>query len=384
MADKRDYYEVLGVSKTASADEIKKAYRQTAKKYHPDMNPGDKEAEAKFKEASEAYEVLSDSDKKARYDQFGHAGVDPNFGAGGGGYGGGGFGGFGGFGDVGDIFETIFGGGGSRRQTNGPRQGDDIERAIHITFEEAAFGVIKTINVTHLENCKTCGGSGARVGSQPKKCTVCGGSGQVRKVQNSIFGQMATTVPCSACHGEGQIIDDPCPDCRGRGKKSANQEVEIRIPAGIAHGQTIPLRGMGDCGIKGGPPGDLYVTVTVAKHPVFEREGFNVLCDLPVSFVEATLGADVEVPTLDGKATITIPEGTQHGMVFRLKGMGITRMRSTGRGDQYVRVEVEIPKSLDKKQKELLRQLGESLDIKNFAKKKSFFDKIKKGKKDND
>ncbi len=380
MAEKRDYYEVLGVSKTASADEIKKAYRQTAKKYHPDMNPGDKEAEAKFKEASEAYEVLSDSDKKARYDQFGHAGVDPNYGAGAGGYGGGGFGGFGGFGDVGDIFDTFFGGGSRARSNNGPRKGRDVERAIDITFEEAAFGVAKTINVSHMESCSTCGGSGAKAGTQPKTCTVCGGGGQVRKVQNSIFGQMATSVPCSACHGEGKIIDDPCPDCSGRGQNRVNKKIEIKIPAGIDHGQTISVRGQGDCGTKGGPAGDLYVTVTIAKHPVFEREGFNVLCDLPVSFVEATLGADVEVPTLDGKVSFSIPEGTQHGMVFRLKGKGITRLRGTGRGDQYVKIEVEIPKSLDKKQKELLKQFGESLDIKNFTKKKSFFEKMKKGK----
>lgn len=382
MADKRDYYEVLGVGKDASADEIKKAYRKLAKKYHPDMNPGDKEAEAKFKEASEAYEVLSDSEKKARYDQFGHAGVDPNYGAGAGagGYGGAGFGGFGGFGDVGDIFETFFGGGGSRARSNGPRKGRDVERAIEITFEEAAFGVSKTINVSHMESCTTCNGSGAKPGTQPKTCTVCGGSGQVRKVQNSIFGQMATSVPCSACHGEGRIIEEPCPDCGGRGQKRVSKKIDVKIPAGIDHGQTISIRGQGDCGTKGGPSGDLYLTVTIAKHPVFEREGFNVLCNLPVSFVEATLGADVDVPTLDGKVSFTIPEGTQNGTVFRLRGKGITRLRGSGRGDQYVKVEIEVPKNLDRKQKEILRQFGETLDIKNFQKKKSFFERMKKGK----
>ncbi len=374
MADKRDYYEVLGVSRGASADEIKKAYRKLAKKYHPDLNPDDKEgAEAKFKEASEAYEVLSDPDKKSRYDQFGHAGVDPNAG---GGYGGGGFG----FEDIdlSDIFGSFFGGGGSsRRNPNAPQRGRDIQMSIDLTFEEACFGTKKEITVSHMEQCSSCGGSGAAAGSQPVRCSACGGTGQVRAVQRTPFGSMQTVRTCDACRGKGTIINDPCKTCRGEGTMRRSKKINVNIPGGIDTGQSLSVRGEGDIGKNGGPSGDLLLTVRVKPHKIFVRQGSDIMCDYPISFVQATLGGDVKVPTVDGNVVYNIPEGTQPGTVFRLKGKGARKLNGGGRGDQYVKVQVEIPKGISEKQKDLLRQFDDSIDPSKYKKRKSFTEKIK-------
>lgn len=378
MADKRDYYEVLGVSKTASADEIKKAYRALAKKYHPDLNKDNPSAEAKFKEANEAYEVLSDPEKKQRYDQFGHAGVDPSAGGGYGGYGGG----FGGFGDVdlGDIFGSFFGGGfgggGSRR--NAPQRGNDIERRVELTFEEAAFGVTKNINVSRTENCTTCGGSGAKKGTSPKTCPVCGGSGQVKSTQQTPFGAFSTSRTCDRCRGTGKIIEQPCDTCRGTGSVRKNRTIEVKIPAGIDNGQTLSVSGEGEKGLRGGPAGDLLVTVVIKPHEIFKRRGFDVLCEVPISFVQAALGSEIEVPTLDGKVKYSIPEGTQTGTVFRLRERGIKKLRQSSKGDMYITVKVEVPKNLTAQQKEKLEEFGKVTNEKNYHQQKSFFDKLKK------
>jgi len=360
MADKRDYYEVLGLRKGATDDEIKKAFRQLAKKYHPDLNPGDKECEARFKEINEAYEVLSDSEKRSRYDQFGHAGVDPNFGAGSG------FGGFGGFGgidfDLGDIFGSIFGTGRtSSRSRNAPRKGDRIHTEVTITFEEAAFGIEKEVSVSRIETCDTCGGSGCKEGTTAERCPNCNGTGTVTTQSRTPFGYMQSTSECSRCEGRGKIIHQPCQRCRGLGLVRRNKTIEVNIPAGIDDGQTISLRGQGNAGVNGGEPGDLYVTVNVAHHPFFTREGNAVLYEMPISIVQAALGAEVEVPTLDGKVKYSIPEGTQTGTVFRLRGKGIPNLRGGGRGDQYVTVKVEVPTNLTGEQKDLLRKFAETL-----------------------
>lgn len=377
MADKRDYYEVLGVNKGASADEIKKAYRKVAKQYHPDLNPDDKAgAEAKFKEASEAYEVLSDSDKKARYDQFGHAGVDPNSAAG---YGGG-FGGFGGFDDfdLGDIFGSFFGGGSAaRRNPNAPQRGRDIQMSVELTFEEACFGTKKEITVSHMEQCDSCHGSGAESGSQPKRCSACGGTGQVKAVQRTPFGSMQTVRTCDVCRGKGTIINDPCKTCRGEGSVRRSKKISVNIPGGIDHGQSLSVRGEGDIGKNGGPPGDLLLTVRVKSHKIFVRQGSDVMCDYPITFVQATLGGEVVVPTVDGNVTYNVPEGTQPGTVFRLKGKGAVKLNSSARGDQYVKVQVEIPKGINEKQKDILRQFDDSVDPSKYKKRKSFTEKIK-------
>lgn len=384
MADKRDYYEVLGVDKNASDDEIKKAYRKMAKKYHPDLNPGDKEAEKNFKEVNEAYEVLSDSGKKARYDQYGHAGVDPNFGAGNAG-GGAGFGGFGDFGDLGDIFGQFFGGGfgGSRRANpNAPRRGGDASATVNLSFEEAAKGCKKTVKVTRVETCKSCGGSGAEKGSTVKTCPGCHGTGQINVTQRTPFGQMQTTRVCDQCRGSGKIIEKPCRECAGKGRIRRTTENTVDIPAGIDDGQVINMRSGGDAGVNGGPSGDLHINVFVRPHPVFEREGYDVFCEVPVTFSQAALGSEITVPTLDGNVKFTIHEGTQPGDEFKLRGKGIQRLRYSGRGDQYVKIAVEVPKNLSKKQKEILREFdSESVDS-NYKKRKSFFEKIK-GMKDN-
>ncbi|MBQ8301096.1 MAG: molecular chaperone DnaJ [Clostridia bacterium] len=371
MAEKRDYYEVLGVSKGASDDEIKKAFRKQSKKYHPDLNPGNKEAEDKFKEVNEAYQVLSDSEKKARYDQFGHAGVDPNFGAGGG-YGGGGFGGF----DFGDIFGDIFGGGfgGGTARRNGPRRGADIRQVIDITFEEAAFGCKKELHVQSQEKCDTCDGTGAKKGTTVTTCPQCQGRGTVQTQQRTILGYMTTQTTCPQCHGEGKIIKEPCRDCRGTGTVRKTKTLEVQIPAGIDHGQTIQLSGKGEAGSKGGPNGDMLLTVRVRPHAIFRREGNDVFIDMPITFVQAALGATVKVPTLDGVVELSIPEGTQTGSKFRMKGRGIQFLRSKGRGDQYVTVNVEVPRNLTPKQKEILKDFDED---KNYKQKKSFYDKMK-------
>ncbi|MDD6188481.1 MAG: molecular chaperone DnaJ [Clostridiales bacterium] len=370
MADqKRDYYEVLGVQKGASEDEIKKAYRKLAKANHPDLNPGDKAAEARFKEINEAYEVLSDADKRSRYDQYGHAGVDPNFNPNAGGFGGG-FG-FDGFGDLGDIFESFFGGGGggARRSQNAPRKGENLRAAVDLSFEEAAFGCQKEIPISRIEECADCHGSGCEPGTTPEVCSVCGGSGQVRKQQRTAFGMMQTTVPCDHCHGAGKIIHSPCHICKGKGAVRRNKTVSVSIPAGIDDGQTISVRGQGHKGSNGGPSGDLLVTVRVLRHPQFERDGTSVLYRMNINIVQAALGAEVEVPTLDGKVKYTIPEGTQSGTVFRLRGKGIPRLNGTGRGDQFVTVTVETPTDLTSEQKDILSQFGETLSGDFKAKK---------------
>lgn len=358
MADKRDYYEVLGLTKGASDDEIKKSYRKLAKQYHPDLHPGDKECEEKFKECSEAYEVLSDPDKKAKYDQYGHAAFDPNSGFGGGG-------GFGGFDDLGDILGSIFGGGfggfgGGSSRRNAPQRGESLRINLSVSFDEAAFGCSREINVPRIEDCEDCSGTGCAKGSSPETCPNCGGTGSVRVQQRTPFGVMASTSPCSSCGGTGKIIKDPCPGCSGKGKVRKNRKLSVNIPAGIDDGQTISLRGQGHAGINGGPKGDLLINVSVKAHPLFERDGSSVLLEMPISFVQATLGAEVEVPTLDGKVKYTIPEGTQTGSVFRLRGKGIPLLNGSGRGDQYVTVTIVTPKNLSKEQKELLRAFGDA------------------------
>ena len=381
MADKRDYYEVLGVSKSASDDEIKKAYRKMAKEYHPDLHPGDKEAEAKFKEVGEAYEVLSDAQKKSRYDQFGHAGVDPNFGAGGGG-------GWGGgvnvdFGDIGDIFSSFFGGGfgggGRRSNPNAPRQGGDAVVNVFISFEEAAKGCKQKVSVQRIVPCEECSGSGARRGTSPVVCSECGGSGQVSRAQRTPFGVMQTQTSCPRCSGRGRIIEQPCSACSGQGRVRKTDEIGINIPAGIDDGQVITVPGKGNAGQNGGPSGDLQVQVSVRPHIIFEREGFNIWCELPITFAQAALGAEVEIPTLDGKMTYDIKEGTQPGDVIRVRGKGIPFLRGRGTGDLLLRIVVEVPKNLSKEQKKLLKDFEASTGEKQYQKRKSFFDKLKKG-----
>ncbi len=375
MAEKRDYYEVLGVSKEASADEIKKAYRKLAKKYHPDMNPGNAEAEQKFKEANEAYDVLSDSDKKAKYDAYGHAAFDPAAGGGAGG----GFGGFGGFGDVdlGDIFSSFFGGGssGSSRR-NGPMRGEDINVRVTLSFEEAVFGVKKEISYNRVQKCSDCGGSGAEKGSTPKTCSACGGSGQVRVQQRTPLGFMQSTKQCDACHGRGKIIEKPCSGCRGTGYVKVTKKLDVNIPAGIDDGRVVALRGQGSDGRNGGPAGDLNIIVSVRPHSVFERDGYDIYCELPITYAEATLGAEIEIPTLEGKQKYTIPEGTQTGTTFTLKQKGVQYVNSKARGDLHFTVTVEVPKNLSSEQKDLLRKFAESCGESNYTRRTKFFKKF--------
>ena len=378
MADqKRDYYEVLGVSKGASEDELKKAYRRLAKKYHPDLNPGDKAAEASFKEVNEAYEVLSDKDKRARYDQFGHAGVDPNFNPNGGGFGG--FGGFTDMGDIdlGDLFGSFFGGGfggggGSRR--NAPQKGETVRAGVTITFEEAAFGCEKEVTVSRTEQCDVCKGTGCAPGTTAEICPDCHGSGTVRIQRGGGGFAFSTTTTCPKCRGTGKIIHQPCKTCGGAGSVRRQKKLAVTIPAGIDNGQAVSLRGQGGAGRNGGPAGDLLIGVTVKPHPIFRREGTSVYMDQPVSFVQAALGAELEIPTLDGKVKWTLPEGTQPGTTFRLNGKGIPGLGGRGRGNQYVTVKVQVPTNLNKEQKEALRAFAAAMGeehaggdpIKNF------------------
>ena len=374
MAEKRDYYEVLGIQKGASEDEIKKAYKKLARKYHPDMNPGDKEAEEKFKEVNEANEVLSDPEKKARYDQFGFAGVDPNYGAG---AGGGAYGGGFDFGDLGDIFGSFFGGGfgGQRRNPNAPQRGESIRASVSISFTEAAFGCEKSVTIERSEQCPTCKGSGCAPGTTPEICPDCHGSGTVQTRRQTPMGVFASNGPCRKCGGTGRLIHQPCSDCRGSGAVRKRRTIKVNIPAGIDHGQTISLRGQGGAGKNGGPAGDLLITVMVQPHESFRRDGVDVFCEAPITFTQAVLGAELEIPTIDGKVKYSIPEGTQTGTVFRLKGKGVPVLNGRGRGDQYVTVVIETPRSLNKEQKEALRRFSETLGENNYEKRKSFFKK---------
>lgn len=377
MADKRDYYEVLGIQKGASADEIKKAYRQMAKKYHPDVNKNDPNAEDKFKEINEAYGILSDPDKKSRYDQYGHAGVDPNFGAGGAG---GGFGGFGDFGDISDIFSSFFGGGGfggTGGRRNGPVQGEDREVRLNISFEEAVFGCTKDIKFSRIEMCPECSGTGAAKGTSPETCDKCNGRGRINVQQRTPFGVMQTQRTCDKCGGKGKTVKNPCSACSGNGYVKKNKSFSVNIPAGIDHGQSMTLKGQGDAGRNGGPNGDVYVTISVSKHPIFQRDGFNIYCEVPITFTEAALGATIKIPTLEGTEDYVIPEGTQPGTVFTLKNRGVTEIRGSRRGNLSFRVEVEVPKNLSAKQKELIKEFADSCNDKNNQKRKSFFDKLK-------
>ena len=376
--NKRDYYEVLGVDKNASADDIKKAYRKKALQYHPDRNPGDKEAEAKFKECNEAYEVLSNSEKKALYDQYGFAGVDPNFNPNAGFGGGFGGGGFGGFDDLGDIFGSIFGGGSGRRANpNGPRRGENIGAQLEITFEEAAFGTEKEVSVSRVEDCPRCSGTGCADGTQPETCPNCGGSGQVRTTQNFMGMTMQSTAACPKCGGRGKIIKTPCSTCKGKGKVRHTQKIKVKIPAGVDEGQTVRVRGEGSAGANGGPAGDLLVEIYIKDHPLFQRDGVNVLCEMPLTFTQAALGAEIEVPTLDGRVRYTVPEGTQTGTTFRLRGKGIPYVNSKTRGDQLVTVVVETPTKLTREQKDLLRKLDENAKGESQPKISRFFEKLK-------
>ncbi len=376
MAEKRDCYEILGISKSATDEEIKKAFRRKAKEFHPDANPGDKEAEEKFKEVNEAYSILSDPDKKARYDQYGYAGVDPS--AGGGGFGGGFSGGFD-MGDIFDMFGGIFGGGGgSRSRANAPMRGEDVGVRITIDFNDAVFGCKRDISFNRIEHCHSCGGSGAEKGTSAQTCRKCGGRGSITVQKRTPFGMMQSSAVCDECGGRGKIIQTPCRDCRGSGTVRKSKTLEVNIPAGIDNGQRISLNGQGDCGANGGPNGDLLIQVNVRKHDLFMRDGYDIYYELPITFADATLGAKLTVPTPDGNGELTIPEGTQTGTTFSVRGKGVPRINSKSRGDLYITVKVETPKGLSRKQKDLLEEFQNSLSDKHHAKKKSFFDKFKK------
>ncbi|QXM06203.1 molecular chaperone DnaJ [Crassaminicella indica] len=370
---KRDYYEVLGVDRGADEQTIKRAYRKLAMKYHPDRNPGDKEAEEKFKEVNEAYEILSDPNKKARYDQFGHAGVDGNAQ---GGFGG--AAGFGGFEDIfGDIFDIFGGGFSSSRRKAGPKKGADLRYELAITFEEAAFGADKEVIIRRHEKCSTCNGTGAKPGTSKKTCSKCNGTGEVRYATRTPLGQFVNVKTCDVCNGEGYIIENPCIKCNGTGKELKQKKIQIKVPAGVDTGSVIPLRGEGEPGEKGGPNGDLYIVLRVRPHEIFKRDGNDVICEIPITFVQAALGDELIVPSLDGKIKYKIPEGTQSGTIFRIKGKGIPSLRGYGRGDLYVKVIVEVPKKLNEKQKELLRQFADIMGEDVHEQRKSFFDKVK-------
>lgn len=377
MADKRDYYEVLGLQKGASDNDIKKAFRKMAMKYHPDKNPGDKVAEEKFKEINEAYAVLSDPEKKEKYDRFGHAGVDPNSGFGGGA---GGFGGFDGFEDIFDMFGGAFGGfgGGSRgRRNNGPRKGSDLQKAVTITFEEAAFGTKKEIRLNKYVKCKTCGGSGAAPGTSKKSCPKCGGTGEIRTAQRTPLGTFQSVSPCPDCNGTGEINETPCPDCGGSGKTRDNVTISVNIPAGVDNDSVIPIKGQGEPGVNGGPDGDLYIVINVEPHKIFERRGQDLWLEIPITFDQAALGDDIIVPTLEGKVSYKVPSGTQPDTIFRLKGKGIKSVRGNRKGDLYVKVNLEVPTKLNSKQKKAISAMAEKVTGECYQKKSSFLDSLK-------
>ena len=374
MADNRDYYEVLGVGRDVSDDELKKVYRQLARKYHPDLHPDDPNAEEKFKEITEAYEVLSNAEKRKVYDQFGHEGLEN-----------GGMGpGSGGFSDVSEILESLFGGGfggmfggGRMNSANAPRQGRDLQANVTLEFMEAVNGKSIELTVQRMDNCPDCRGSGSAGGSSAEVCPNCQGRGTVKATQRTPFGMISSSKPCPHCGGKGKVIKNPCQKCRGIGRIRVTKNIPVSIPAGIDDGQQLRVSGQGDVGINGGPNGDLYVGVTVRPHPLYTREGFDIHCDIPITYAQAVLGDEIVVPTVDGNVKYRIAEGTQTGTVFRLKGKGIRRLQRSDRGDQYVRVYIEVPKGLNKKQKELIQQLEASLEAKNYAKRESFFSKLK-------
>ena len=374
MAGKRDYYEVLGVSKEAQDADLKKAYRKLAMKYHPDKNPGNKEAEEKFKEINEAYEVLSDADKRARYDQFGHAGVDGQAGAGGFEGFSGGFSGAGGFGD---IFDMFFGGSGGfsgggfsgssgSGRRNGPQRGADLQRQLDLTFEEAAFGCEKEIEIVRPEACSACQGTGAKAGTTKKRCEKCQGTGQIRTVQRTPLGSFQSVQTCPDCHGEGTIIETPCPECGGTGRVRKRKTLKVKVPAGVDNDSRIRLSGEGEAGLRGGSPGDLYIFINVKPHKIFERRGNDVYMEMPITFTQAALGGEISVPTLEGKATLKIPEGVQSHTMLRMRGKGIPQLRGGGRGDQMVRVIVATPTKLNKRQRELLEEFAKASGEENY------------------
>ena len=382
MPEKRDYYEVLGVSKTSTSEDIKKAYRKLAKQYHPDVNPDNKDAETKFKEAAEAYEILSDTQKRQKYDQFGHAGVDPSYGAGAGGAGFSGFGGGFGFEDLGDIFDNFFSGGfGGSSQTRNPKapiRGGDVQINMPLDFMEAVKGAKKTVSVSRQQTCDTCKGSGAAEGSSPETCTECSGTGQIKVPQRTPFGVvMQITRSCSRCAGKGTVIKNPCKTCSGKSRVRVTKNLEVNIPAGIDDGQSFILRGEGDSGLNSGPSGDCIVRVSVRPDAIFERDGFDIWCEIPITYAQATLGDEITVPTVDGKVSYTVPEGTQPGTVFRLRNKGVPYINARGRGEQYVRVIVEVPRNLSSKQRDALKSFDSLMGDKNYEKRKGFFDKVK-------
>ena len=371
----RDYYEVLGVDKGASDDEIKKAFRQQAKKYHPDLHPGDKEAEAKFKEINEAYSILSDPDKKSKYDRFGHAGVDPN-----------GFGGGGGYGgaydvDLGDLFSSIFGGGfggGSSRRRNGPSKGSDLKYNMSLEFMEAAFGLEKDIQITKEDLCKACNGSGAQPGTTPETCPTCRGAGRVQQQTQTLFGMTMVTKTCPTCSGRGTVIKTPCTQCRGRGRLKTSKTLHIKIPAGVDTGDMLPIKGEGEPGTNGGPYGDLYIEFRVRSHDVFKREGINTFCDVPITYAQAALGGEIEVPTIYGKEKFVLKEGTQPGDTSILRGRGIANKTNPNmKGDHTLKFYIEVPTGLTREQKQLLTQFNNTLTDRNYTKRSQFFQKFK-------
>lgn len=375
---KRDFYEALGLNRNAGPDEIKKAYRRLAREYHPDANPGDKEAEAKFKEIKEAYDVLSDPNKRAHYDRFGHQeeafqGFD-------------GPGGFGGFGDfssgVEDIFEAFFGGGfstgGRRRSSSAPRRGSDLRYDLEITLEDVVHGKTTSINIPRTESCSSCEGSGAKEGSRPETCNACGGSGQQQVVRNTSYGRFVSIRTCENCRGEGRVIKDKCPDCRGQGKVMREKTIEIKIPPGVDAGSKLRVAGEGEAGARGGSPGDLYVFIHIRPHEFFKRQGNNILCEVPISFVDAALGSEIEVPTIDGKTNLRIPEGTQPETEFSIRGKGIPNMRGFGKGDLVIKVKVEVPRKLNARQKKILQEFAHEGGGKITGhQEKGFFDRMK-------